>query len=50
MLCLRTEITISVYHRDHDLDLEFRTLSANLTESATWFGVTFSVISTSRVL
>ena len=41
MLCLRTEITISVYQCDHDLDLEFRTLSANVTESGAWFDVTF---------
>ena len=41
MLCLRTEITISVYHCDHGLDLEFGTLSANVTESAAWFEFTF---------
>ena len=37
MLCLSTEITNSEYHCDHGLDLEFRTLSANLTESTVWF-------------
>ena len=41
MLCLRTEITISEHHWDHGLDLEFRTLSANVTESAAWFEVAF---------
>ena len=41
MLCLRTEVTVSVHYCDHGLDLEFRTLSANLTESAGWFEVTF---------
>ena len=50
MLCLRTEITISVYHCDYGLDLEFRSISANLTESATWFEGYISVISTSSVL
>ena len=41
MLCLRTESTISVYRCDHGLDLEFGTLSANVTESAAWFEVTY---------
>ena len=41
MLCLNAEITISEYHCDHGLDLEFRTLSANLPEYAVWFEVTF---------
>ena len=33
-----------------DLDLEIRTLSANLTESATWIGVTRHLFSTPNVL
>ena len=31
----------SVYQCDYGLELECRTLLANLTESAAWFGVTF---------
>ena len=41
MLCLNREITMSEYHCDHGLDLEFRTFSANLNESAIMLEVTF---------
>ena len=50
MLCLRTEITISKYHCDHGLDLEFRTLSANFTKSAAWFWGYIPMVSTPTTL
>ena len=49
MLCLRTEITISVYHGDHGLDFTFHTLG-KLDGICDMVWGYISVISTSSTL